>query len=143
MGVDIYGMETDKKLHDGYSSIHLLKWLASKIEGYRGSYSDHFEYSHTDEFWKNAADGKFEQILHLSDWNTVLVPDENLEGINFGSSYKLGSSTKLLEELEEIRKYLVKDKNIAEEREREFVSNLYDLVNDELENGHGIIYISG
>lgn len=81
----------------------------------------------------------FRQLLHFSDCEGILVPEFFLKDVNYSKSYHLGSSTKLLAELEQLKDWIARNPSLVYPNESKIFFMLYDLVFDTVENGSGIL----
>jgi len=76
MGLSIRGMGSNKKYSYSTNSIQRVRYLACKIDGFKGSLGD---FLNTDDAWKEYS--RFRQLLHFSDEKGVLIPELYLEDI--------------------------------------------------------------
>lgn len=141
MGLMLMGQQSEREYHYSYEGLHFIRYLAVKIEGFKGSYKNSLK--ETGNFKKYK---RFHQLLHFSDCDGILLPDSLLRDSDISESFYIGSSGKLLKELEIIKKYLLKNKikylKIEGERDYEPLHcfwDLYALVYDEVNHGSGII----
>ncbi|MHA1420340.1 MAG: hypothetical protein ACTSPO_15605 [Candidatus Heimdallarchaeaceae archaeon] len=83
---------------------------------------------------------KFRQLLHFSDAEGILIREDFLYKINYQESFELGSSTKLLEELEFLKDELARNPEKYKDTSTKPFFSLYDVVKDEVEEGRGILW---
>lgn len=144
MGLDISGWDSKKSYHCGYSGIHQIRWLASIASGAYKTYAEFYKLyecgTPMEKLFPN-----FEQLMHFSDAEGILVPSFFLRQVEYKNSYHLGNSEKLLAELKLIKLALKEDKEtfeylkVFETRAIDIFEQLYDLVLDEVEEGTGIL----
>ena len=149
MGLDVDGWSSDKTYHCGYSGIHQIRWLGAILSGFMESYSDFMKLYERDDIPMDKRFSRFEQLMHFSDSEGIFVPEWFLRKVDYKESYYLGNSTKLLDELRIIKfgiYEMYKDKDYFNERTKVFESRafdifkeLFELVEDEVINGKGIL----
>lgn len=141
MGLTIFGSGSDKKYNFSYTRLHEIRYLACLSDGFYGSFKDFMKMEENGESWKRFT--KFYQLLHFTDSEGVLVKEFFLEGVDYKDSFKIGSSTKLLEELEHLKDWLARNpERIERTVSRKAVTGfwaLYDLVYDEVKEQNGIL----
>ena len=133
MGLSIYGVGTEEYFSCTYGLWHDLRSLACQADGYDES----LEFLVGDDHFRSNT--RFRQFVCFSDHEGILVPQRRLSGIDYENSFSLGSSDKLLQELEALKKYLRKNRNFADVLERSLFSELYGLVKKEVNGGMGIL----
>ena len=135
MGLSIYGIGTENFFSCTYGSWRDLRSWACQMEGYKES----LEFLVGDDhFLQNT---RFRQFVCFSDHDGILVPDKYLIGIDYENSFLLGSSDKLLQELELLKKKLIRKprKPSLNQLERSTFLDFYQLVKEEVEEGSGIL----
>ena len=133
MGLSIYGVGTEEFFSCTYGSWYDLRSLACRVDGYQ----DSLEFLVGDDHFRSNT--RFRQFVCFSDHDGILVPQRQLGGIDYEHSFSLGSSDKLLQELEVLNKYLRKNRKLGGTLERNLFSDLYKLVKEEVKEGMGIL----
>lgn len=145
LGLDIHGCCTDKSYGKGYTVLHMIRHLALRTAGYKGEFLDfiklqegpngNYPYDKYPQFW---------QLLHFSDCEGILVRGDYLTNVDYEKSFHLGSSGRLLNELRRVREEITKDVSKWDDGTRSLQAfwDLYNLVEDECENGCGTIKFS-
>lgn len=138
MGLTIVGVTSEKKYRYGYTQLHIVRWIACRSKGYSKPFGSLFMEDQKNNLWEEYPD--FWQLLHFSDSEGVLIRDDFLFKVDYKESLQLGSSTKLLEELELVKDELARNPEDYRNIKTDSFFALYDLVKDEVENGRGILY---
>jgi hypothetical protein len=137
MGLDIRGIGSKKEYHHDYGGIHIIRALALKSIGkenltlYNCSIPDYSNMKPEDY-------DEFPNLINFSDCEGIYIPGAHYNAANIPRNNYVGNSTALLEELEKLKTYFAKTADISE-RERKLFSEFYDLVEDVVNGGSGII----
>ena len=137
MGLIVVGSSTEKRYSYGYSQLHVIRWLACKSRGYEKDFVE-FMKDQKNNIWEKYPD--FRQLLHFSDSEGILIREDFLYKIDYQDSFELGSSTKLLEELEIIKDELARNPDIFQDASTKPFFSLYDVVKNDVEEGRGILW---
>jgi hypothetical protein len=142
MGLSIDGWYSEKEWSYSYTPLHWVRYLACKIDGYKGTWLEFdgpFRGHESQQPWLKHK--RFWQLLHFSDCEGILLPDSRLEDVDYENSFEVGSSTKLLRELDIIREEITTypDKYKDMEQTIKIFWDLYNLVKDEVDEGAGIL----
>lgn len=84
------------------------------------------------------------QLHHFSDCGGLLIRDGYLENVDYSESFYLGNSNRLLDALEDIKEFIARNPEKVKDLKRalEIFWMLYDLVEDEVNNGCGTLRFS-
>ena len=142
MSLYMRGMASEKHYSYNYSTLHYIRYLACKADGYKNDWNTFNDVEDLKEEHNLSAYPHFWQLLHFCDAEGVMVPDSYLEHVEYKESYYLGSSTKLLEELEFLKEDIARYPEKYENEKLTSFWTLYDLVKDEVEEGYGILFMN-
>lgn len=137
MGLIVVGATTEKRYRYGYGQLHVIRWIACRSQGYEKDFVE-FMKDQENNLWETYP--KFRQLLHFSDAEGILIPEDFLYKVNYEDSLELGSSTKLLGELDLLKDELARHPEKYQDIATKPFFSFYDLVKDEVENGRGIIW---
>lgn len=130
MGLDIHGANSDKGYSRSYSTIHIIRCMALRTEGFEDDMAAFHELQKKGETWTKYP--KFRQLLHFSDAEGLMIRDRWLEGIDISESFELGCIDDLYKELSIIKDQVARRPDIFKDLPLEPFWELYDLVEDEL-----------
>jgi hypothetical protein len=128
---------------DSWSSEH-VKWQMTADYELKNSAWSMYPFKDEPDSW--VAYPRLWQLLHFRDGSGYFLPDLMLEGIDHSKSGRVGSSRKLLDILEWMKETL-DSRKWHEGKEWfdgavRFFSELHELVKDEVENHHGVLFYS-
>jgi tRNA G10 N-methylase Trm11 len=105
------------KYHYSYSTLHKIREIAVKICGYKKDIDNFYDEICSDESIRTyGIYDRFWQLLHFSDCEGILIKDFFLEKVDYKLSFYLGSSEKLLKELEDMKEEIKKNPKLIEEK---------------------------